>query len=420
MMTITSRFVSLLVLPLVTATLLAAPEEPPKATKKSAAPSPDKSAADSEAFFNSAKIPRVDITIGLTPGFVKPLGPLLAEPRKYIKATLTVDGKVYPDVGIHLRGGSGSFRQVTEKAGFTISMGKFGGKEKFHGMSKWHLANSAQDGSYLSELVCGELLHAAGAPAARIQHAIVSVNGQMRGFYYLKEGYDSQFLKRHFKNADGNFYDGGFLRDVDQPLELTSSKDDVKDWADLKALTAAAREPDPQKRFEGLEKLLDMDAFINAFVVLTIVGDWDGYIYNRNNYRVYHHPKLDKITFIPSGMDQEFFPVRGHAASAEQVTALPPIGPNPWAGPRTPQGLVAQAVYSTPEGKARYVKRLTEINRTLMDPEKWNKRLDELQARLQPEIAKVDPAAGANYPNEVKRIRNFFNVRSKAIERQLK
>ena len=414
-MNVTSRLALLLALPLLTATLLAAPEPTKLAPKNGTEKSPDKAAAESDAFFNSGKIPHIEITLGLTPGFIKPNGPLLADPRKYIKATLTVDGTVYPDVGIHLRGGAGSFKQINDKAGFTISMGKFGGKEKFHGMSKWHLANSTQDGSYLSELICGELLRGAGAPAARFHHAVVSVNGQVRGFYCLKEGYDSQFLKRHFKNADGNFYDGGFLRDVDQQLELTSSKEDVKDWADLKALTAAAREPDPQKRFERLEKLLDMDAFINVFVVLTIIGDWDGYIYNRNNYRVYHHPKLDKITIIPSGLDQEF---RRGGGSYN-----PPIGPsrtNPYGGPSAPQGLVVQGVISTPEGKARYVKRLTEINKALMDPEKWNKRLDELQARLQPEIAKVDPGAGSNYPNEIKRIRDFFNACSKDIEAQLK
>ena len=68
----------------------------------------------------------------------------------------------------------------------------------------------------------------------------------------------------------------------------------------------------------------------------------------------------------------------------------------------------------------RYLKRMAEINETILSSDKWNKRLDELQARLQPEIAKVDHKAGAEYANHVNRIRGFFRDRPKSIERQLK
>ena len=36
-------------------------------------------------------------------------------------------------------------------------------------------------------------------------------------------------------------------------------------------------------------------------VLEAITWDWDGYPMNRNNYRIYHDPEKDKITFIPSG-----------------------------------------------------------------------------------------------------------------------
>ena len=74
-------------------------------------------------------------------------------------------------------------------------MDKFGRTRRFHGMDKFHLANSVQDPSYLSELICGELFRAAGVPASRIGHAVVTINGRKRGLYYLKEGYDRDFLQ---------------------------------------------------------------------------------------------------------------------------------------------------------------------------------------------------------------------------------
>jgi hypothetical protein len=83
------------------------------------------------------------------------------------------------------------------------------------------------------------------------------------------------------------------------------------------------------------------------------------------------------------------------------------------------KGLVARAVFQTPEGRARYFKRLAELNRTLLTPEKWSKRIDELSTRLEPELTKVDARAGADYANQLKRIRDFFRDRQKDIEAKL-
>lgn len=280
-------------------------------------------------------------------------------------------------------------------------MDKFNDGARYRGMDKFHLSNSVQDGSYLSELLCGEIFRAAGVPAARVGFALVTIDGRKRGFYYLKEGYDREFLKTHFGNADGNFYDGGFLRDIDQPLQLVSTKKDVADRKDLQALLAAAREPDAKKRFERLEKLLDMDSFISYMVVEAITWDWDGYPFKCNNYRIYHDPKKDKITFIPSGMDQMFWDVGG--------PALPGFG-----------GSVAAAIVNTPEGKKRYYARMREILRDVYKPEQLVTRLDELEKIVQPALASVDQGAGNDYKNQVNRLRYAVRERAKSLEQQMK
>src|SRR5262245_4274306 len=217
-----------------------------------------KAAKESDAFFKSDKILHIEIEIAN-----KELDSLRRDPRKYVKATLKVDKDVYPDIGIHVKGAAGSFRGIDDKPGLTLNMNKFDGEKLFHGMDKFHLANSVQDPSYVQELICGELFRAAGVPASRVSFATVTINGRKRGFYYLKEGYDKYFLRQHFKNADGNFYDGGFLREIDQPLQLLMGRNDVKDRADLKALNFAAREANPKLRQEKLEKVLDVDKFIS-------------------------------------------------------------------------------------------------------------------------------------------------------------
>lgn len=326
---------------------------------------------------------------------------LRREPRKYVRAAIKEGSVEYKDAGLHLKGAAGSWRDFNDKPGLTINMDKFADGQRFHGMDKWHLSNSVQDPSYVSELICGELYRACGVPASRVSHALVTINGRKRGLYYIKEGYDKQFLKEHFGTSNGNFYDGGFLRDINQDLQLVSGEGDVANRADLKAVVNACREGDEAKRFEKLEKLLDMDRFVTYLVLQAVTWDWDGYPMNRNNYRIYHDPKRDKLTFLPSGMDQMF------------------ADPN---GPVLPgfNGMVAQAVIGTKEGKKRYHARLREVREKHFQVSSLQKRLDELEAVVQPALAAADPGAGRDYKNQVNRLREGIRTRARVIDEHLK
>jgi len=355
-----------------------------------------KSSKERDAFFRDGKVLHLSIELDNAA-----LESLRREPRKYVKAVLKEGDRSFSGVGIHVKGAAGSWQGIDAKPGLTLNMDKFKDDQRFRGMDKFHLANSVQDPSYLSELICGELMRAAGVPSSRIGHAAVTINGRPRGLYYVKEGYDAGFLEKHFGTSDGNFYDGGFLRDIDQPLDLIRTKKDVADRADLKALVAAAREPGKAKRFQKLEKLLDLDSFISYMVVEAITWDWDGYPFKCNNYRVYHDPARNKITFIPSGMDQMFADVNG--------PILPDFG-----------GMVARGLLDTPNGRKRYVARAKEIMAKVYKPNDLIKRLDELEKSVQPELARIDPGAGRDYKNQVNRLREAIREREKVVNQQLK
>src|SRR6516164_7137880 len=158
-------------------------------------------AEESDAFFKNDKVLNLEIELGK-----KELDALRREPRKYVEATLKDGEQVYGKIGIHLKGAAGSFRGIDDKPGPTLNMNKFKEDKLFYGMDKFHLANSVQDPSYLSELICGELFRASGVPASRVTHAVVTINGRRRGLYYVKEGYDKFFRKRFFGSGHGNLY----------------------------------------------------------------------------------------------------------------------------------------------------------------------------------------------------------------------
>jgi len=348
-----------------------------------------------DEFFKSGPVLNLEFTLEK-----KEYESLQREPRKYVKATLKEGDKVIKDVGIHLKGAAGSFRGIDDKPGLTINVDKFVKGQRYRGMEKFHFSNCVQDGSYISELFAGELFRAAGVPASRMAHAIITINGKKKGLFALKEGYDDGFLKMHFGTDDGNLYDGGFLKDLDQPLEVLSSSGDVEPQTELKALMAVTREQNPKLRFEKFSKLLDMEKFISFLVIETFIWDWDGYPMNRNNYRIYHEPKKDKIIFLPSGMDQTF----GEPGNT--------IFPNF-------QGVIARSVIETPQGKAAYIARMTELNNTILKPELLLKRLDELEAKVQPALLSIDMGAGRDYKNQVNRLREGVKTRNRAFTEQL-
>src|SRR5262249_36204758 len=154
---------------------------------------------------------------------------------------------------------------------------------------KFHLNNAVQDPTYLHELVGYELFRRTGLPAPRITHAHVFLDGRDLGLYVLKEAYDRRFLAQFFARNDGNLYDGGVNGDVDKQLGRDSGKGPL-DRHDLVALTAACAEADPARRRAALEQCVDIERFLTFMALEALVGHWDGYVSNQNNWRVYFDP----------------------------------------------------------------------------------------------------------------------------------
>src|SRR5438552_12452465 len=167
----------------------------------------------SEAFFTHGPVAHLKIEITGTN-----LTALQRNNRAYALATVREGDTVYESVGVHLKGAAGSFRDLNDRPALTLNFGKFHGGQRFHGLEKIHLNNSVQDPSYMTELLCGDLFRAAGVPAARTTHAVVELNGRGLGLYVLKEGFNKTFLRRYFKNVNGNLFDGGFLQEISAPL----------------------------------------------------------------------------------------------------------------------------------------------------------------------------------------------------------
>ncbi len=317
--------------------------------------------------FRSGELPRIAIQISergmQSLRWSVPRRNIEAKPTAL--AQVTENGLLYTNVTVQLKGFT-SFQSVDRSPSLTLNFDKSAPGQRFRGLSKLSLNNSAQDPTRLNEKFSRELFAAAGVPVPRADYALVTLNGRDLGLYVLVEGFDRTFLKRHFKNADGNLFEGGILQDIEGPLKATTGKDPANKSA-VQRLLQASREPDAEERWRALEASLDMDRFLSMVAMETILCHSDSYSMNRNNYRLYHDPGSDKIVFIPHGMDR----VLGAHRSGMDLSILPPL-----------LGLVARAVLSTGEGRRRHIERVGTLFTNFFLPDALCLRVREIDARI--------------------------------------
>jgi len=346
-----------------------------------------------DAFFTNGTIPHIRITLDESA-----INSLKQDSHRYVKGTITEGSTVYRDVGLHLKGNY-TFQQLDGKPSFTLNFDKFVRDQKFHGLDKLYLNNSIQDPTYMCEYLGSYLFRAAGVPAARVTHARVELNGRDLGLYVLVEGYDRSFLKRHFKNPNGNFYDANDFQEITDPLEITAGRG-LQDRSDLKVLAEAAQDRDHSKRMERFASILDLDRFYSYLAIEIMASSFDGYALNKNNYRLYHDPESKRFTFMPSGIDQLFVHPRS------------PLSPDC-------AGLVAGMLLSAPEGRQKYRNRCSLLFTNVISVTRLTNMVSMLEQRLRPALTQISAGGTQQHSVAVAKLRQRMVDRQNHVEEEL-
>ena len=318
--------------------------------------------------------------------------------RRYCKAAMTEGAKTYKTVALKLKGSAGSFQGPEGKPGLTLNFDYYKGGETFHGQRKLHFNNGAQDQTYLFEQIAGEMARKAGVPASRCSHGFVKFQGRDLGLYVVKEAFTKEFLSAFYKNVDGDLYDGGFVHDLDENAE--KDQGDAKDKTALKELIAACNEGDNAKRWERLGKILDADLFASYCAMEAILCHWDGYSFNRNNYRFYRDPDSGKFSFFLHGMDQTFsdvnFPLmRDFGAS------------------------VSSAYMRCPEGQKLYKAKLQTIYENALKPIDWGARVTEVGGKVRAALETKNPQWAKDYAGQITNARDRVTQRIANVGKML-
>jgi hypothetical protein len=328
-------------------------------------PKPPAVNASPDALF-AGFIPKLELTISR-----ENLDKLAKNPRDYVTLTINEPGGVLLEkCSLKLKGSAGSFRQITEdRPGFSIRTAKSKKGQEYRGLSKFQLNNCAQDGTMLLEMVAGEMARRSGVPASRCTHAYVVLNGKPLGTYVLKEGFNTEFLSYFFKDTKGHLYDGAFCNEIDGPIEVDQG--DPDDKVRLTELIGATKEKSPALRLARMERILDVDAYFRHLALEQILCHWDGYSFNRNNYRFYEDPSSGKFHFMLHGMDQVF-------------------GDDRWYVFRPPSALVPNALLGDRAMRERYRTQFFAVYEKNFQSYDWPKRILELAANSKAKLTPFD------------------------------
>jgi spore coat protein CotH len=240
-----------------------------------------------------------------------------------VPATLTVDGKRYPGVGVHFRGMS-SYMGVPagSKRSLNLSLDFAHPKQRLYGYKTLNLLNSHEDGSFMSTVLYSHIARQY-IPAPKANFVQVVINGESWGVYASAQQFNKEFVAENFKTTKGTRwkvrgspgggggldYLGDNVEDYKRRYEIKSG-DNPKAWQALIDLCKTLNQTPPDKLEQALASKLDLDGLFWFLALdMALIND-DGYWIRASDYSLYLDGK-GKFHVIPHDINEAFRPAGG-------------------------------------------------------------------------------------------------------------
>jgi hypothetical protein len=287
-----------------------------------------------------------------------------------VPATLTVDGKMYPDVGVSFRGNN-SFTAVPEglKRPLTLTL-DFARDQDLLGARELKLLNANQDPTFLRSVLYLEVARDF-IPALKANFLRVVINGESWGVYTNQEAFSKEFIREAFGSTKGtrwkspnNSVGGGFSHLGDDVAAYRrwyemKGKDDVKSWAALIHLCKVLNETPPDQLEQALEPILDIDGALKFLALDVALVNGDGYWRDGSDFNIYLDEK-GRFHLTPHDVN-EGFRSGGRAGGP---------GPDPLTTVDDANKALRQKLLAVPALRTRYLKHVGDIAEKWLD---WNR-----------------------------------------------
>ncbi|HIL58421.1 MAG TPA: hypothetical protein EYG39_11005, partial [Rhodothermales bacterium] len=228
-----------------------------------------------------------------------------------------VERDTVEEVGFRLRGNTS--REAAKKS-FKVSFNTYVRGREWQGLDKLNLNGEHNDPTILRAKLAWDLLRDARVPGSRAGMARLVINGEDFGVYANVEHVDEEFLGERFRDPDGALFKCLYPADLDylgadpdtyrtlapfgRPVyELVQGE---SDYSELAAFIAALNLTPLSQLPDVIEEHLDVNGYLRALAVDVLMGNWDGYAYNQNNFYLYYDPEMGRFRYLPYDLDNTF------------------------------------------------------------------------------------------------------------------
>ncbi|MFA5971505.1 MAG: CotH kinase family protein [Lentimicrobiaceae bacterium] len=303
------------------------------------------------------------------------------------------------DVGFRLRGNTS---RLSKKKSFKISFNEYVPGRRYQEVKKINLNGEHNDPTMIREKLFYDSWKNAGLVERRTSFVRMYINQAYYGLYTNLEEFNKDWLQNVFGENDGNLYKCTYPADLvyhgtDQQTykDIQSSattggraydlqtNETADDYTDLVNLITILDQPANEAFAVQIAQILNVDNFLKAFALDVATGNWDDYMYNKNNYFLYHRADIDKFEFISYDTDNTFGVdwIGRDWATRNCLDWITHSEPRP----------LAQKILSVPEFEIKYQRYLDTIVREIINSALIFPHIDSLKNLI------TDAAAADTY-----------------------
>jgi len=346
-------------------------------------------------------IPRIDILIH--PDSLDLIYEFVESDHEFPATFIFNNGTVHDTIdmiGFRLRGNTSRW---SNKKSFKVSFNAFFPGRKYYGVEKLNLNGEHNDPSVIRSKLCWDLLQEINIPAPRSNHVGLFINGNYYGLYINVEHIDEEFVLSRFENNDGNLYKCLYPADLQylgansnlykfesngrRAYELKTNEG-LDDYSDLAHFIDVLNNTPIGDLPCALEELFNVYDYLKIIAIDIATANWDGYIYNKNNYYLYMNTSSGKFEYIPYDLDNTFgVDWFGIDWSTRNIYS--------WDLSQEPRPLYERIlqVQRYKNIYSYYLKTLTEY---AMDPATWFGRIEAIRDKIFPSVL-YDPYYPLDY-----------------------
>ena len=309
---------------------------------------------------------------------------------QYVHADLDFEGQQLKDVAIRYKGNSTFMMSGNSlKKSMKLELNKYTKGQKFAGITKFNLHSCVTDDSYMNEVLSYQLFREANVPSPRTAYARVYItvpgkyDQQYAGLYSVVENVDKTFAEERFDQTKGAIFkpstrslfsylgdDWDKYNQMYDPKTTLTRKQEKRVIEFSKFVTTATGDDFAK----GLASYLDIDEFARFMAATVWLANGDSILMMGQNFYVYLNPESNKFSFHPWDLDLSFGKFMG--AGAEMSINKP----------FQPQNKFLDRVFKVDAFKKPYLDALGKYNKTIFEPARLTKQVEELAAVLRPAV----------------------------------